>query len=251
MVEVEAAELDPNAQRPVELFDRLKSACPHEWQCYVDHEFVRALADGSLPEACFRHYLTQDYLFLVHFARAYGLAVFKAETLADLHHAASGLSAMIGQEMDLHLAYCRQWGLDEAEMAAAPEADATMAYTRYVLERGLAGDLLDLYVALAPCIVGYAEIGRRLHEPAETAFEDSPYGEWIATYASAEYQEVASAHKAQMGHLMARRGGEGRMSSLRTTFRQATRLEAAFWDMGYHGERLSAEQHGQEVSTDG
>jgi thiaminase/transcriptional activator TenA len=213
------------------LFDRLKAAASALWKAYIDHPFVRALADASLPEACFRRYLTQDYLFLIHFARAYGLAVFKAESLADIRHAAAGLSAMVDQEMSLHIAYCRGWQLEEADMAAAPEADATIAYTRFVLERGLAGDLLDLYVALAPCIVGYAEIGRTLKGAPATRLDGNPYRDWIEMYASSEYQQVAAAHIVQMDRLMARRGGPGRMASLEIIFHQATRLEAAFWQM--------------------
>ena len=214
------------------LFSRLRGACAGEWRAYRAHPFVRGLADGSLPEACFRHYLIQDYLFLVHFARAYGLAAFKADTLEDIRAAAAGLSAMVDQEMTLHVAYCAEWGLDEAEMAAAPEADATMAYTRYVLERGLAGDLLDLQVALAPCIVGYAEIGRALADDPATVIDGNPYRAWIEMYASADYQAVATDHVAHMDRLMDRRGGPGRLDALSTVFRQATRLEAAFWEMG-------------------
>jgi thiaminase len=37
-----------------------------------------------------------------------------------------------------------------------------------------------------------------------------------------------------MQMLAARRGGDARFESLRLTFRQATRLEAAFWEMGLH-----------------
>ena len=37
-----------------------------------------------------------------------------------------------------------------------------------------------------------------------------------------------------MNPLMAERGGPGRLPSLIETFRQATRLEAAFWEMGMH-----------------
>ena len=217
---------------PGGLFDRLKAAAATSWKAYIEHAFVHALADASLPEACFRHYLTQDYLFLVHFARAYGLAVFKADTLADMRHAAAGLSAIIDQEMGLHVAYCRRWHLEEAEMAAAAEADATIAYTRFVIDRGVAGDLLDLYVALAPCIVGYAEIGRRLKESPTTMLDGNPFGDWIEMYASPEYQDIAAAHVAQMDRLMERRGGPGRVSSLEVIFRQATRLEEAFWQMG-------------------
>jgi thiaminase (transcriptional activator TenA) len=224
---------------PLTVFERLKAAAAAPWKAYTEHAFVETLADASLPEACFRRYLTQDYLFLIHFARAYGLAVFKADTLADIRHAAAGLSAMVDQEMGLHVAYCRRWGLEEADMAAAPEADATIAYTRFVLERGLAGDLLDLYVALAPCVVGYAEIGRRLKAAPATRREGNPYADWIEMYASPEYQEVAAAHIVQIDRLMDRRGGPGRMPSLEVVFRQATRLEVAFWQMGLVAPSLS------------
>jgi thiaminase/transcriptional activator TenA len=49
------------------------------------------LADGSLAEAAFRHYLVQDYLFLIEFARAYALSVYKSPKLADMREAAAGL----------------------------------------------------------------------------------------------------------------------------------------------------------------
>ena len=214
-----------------DLFSRLRDACADDWRDYTDHAFVRGLADGSLPEACFRHYLGQDYLFLIHFARAYGLAAYKAETLGDIRQAAAGLSAIIDVEMPLHVEFCRGWGLDEDEMAAVGEAEETMAYTRYVLEKGLQGDLLDLHVALAPCMLGYAEIGRALAQGPTAPEEANPYAPWIEMYASDEYQAVAADERATMNRLMAERGGPGRLPSLIKTFSQATRLETAFWQM--------------------
>ena len=109
-----------------------------------------------------------------------------------------------------------------------------MAYTRYVLEKGLQGDLLDLHVALAPCLLGYAEIGRTLARRRGTDMEANPYTPWIDMYASDEYQALAADEQATMNRLMTERGGPGRLSSLTETFRQATRLEAAFWEMGMH-----------------
>jgi thiaminase/transcriptional activator TenA len=214
------------------VFERLKAPSRDAWMSYIDHAFVRQLAAGTLPEPCFRHYLTQDYLFLIHFARAYGLAAFKAETLDDLRAAAAALAALADDEMTLHVRFCAGWGLNEVAMAGTEEAEATIAYTRYVLERGLAGDLLDLYVALAPCIVGYAEIGRRLSDDPTTRFDGNPYRDWIEMYAADDYQAVARGHIHQLGILMARRGGDNRWPALVATFRQATRLERAFWDMG-------------------
>jgi len=216
----------------VPLIDRLRASCAAEWTDYTTHAFVRGLASGTLPEACFRAYLAQDYLFLIHFARAYGLAAFKSETLADIRAAAAGLSAIVEHEMQLHVAYSAGWGLDEAAMAATPEHDATIAYTRFVLERGLAGDLLDLQVALAPCIVGYADIGRTLAADPATRLEGNPYRAWIDTYAAADYQQLAADHCRHMDALAASRGGDARSPALTQTFRQATRLETNFWAMG-------------------
>jgi thiaminase (transcriptional activator TenA) len=214
------------------LFDSLKSACADEWTDYTRHDFVRQLADGSLPEAAFRHYLQQDYLFLIHFARAYALAGYKSETLAELRSAAATMSALVDTEMKLHVAYCAEWGLSEVDMEALPEDKATVAYTRFVLERGSAGDLLDLQVALAPCVIGYGEIGRALADDPATKRDGNPYADWVAMYAGEEYQEVTVEAVSALDALMARRGGPGRMPGLTETFRMATELEADFWQMG-------------------
>jgi len=220
---------DPNT-----LFGRLRSACADEWDDYCNHEFVRRLGDGTLPQEGFRHYLEQDYLFLIHFSRAWALAVYKADTLADMRAAASTLDALLNYEMGLHVQYCAGWGLTAEEMERQSEARANMAYTRYVLERGLAGDVLDLHVALAPCVIGYAVIGKNLAGDPKTRFEGNPYRDWIEMYAGEEFQNVARAAVRHLDQLAASRLGPGRFESLASTFRQATSLEIGFWDMGLH-----------------
>ena len=212
------------------LFDRLRADAAPAWDAYVRHPFVEALGDGALPAACFRRYLTQDYLFLIQFSRAYALAAYKADTLEDLRAAARTLSGLLDIEMPLHVRLCAGWGVDEAAMRAEPEALETIAYTRFVLDRGQGGDLLDLEVALAPCVLGYAEIGRRLAPKA--AGGPNPYASWIETYAGTDYQSVASDAAASLERLWTRRGAEARYPALLATFRAATWLETAFWQMG-------------------
>ena len=217
----------------VSLFERLRESCAAEWRAYCRHRFVAGLADGSLPESAFRHYLVQDYLFLIQFARAYALAAYKADRVEDMRAAASALSGILDTEMGLHVGYCAEWGLSEAEMAAAPEALETVAYTRFALDCGQAGDLLDLLVVLAPCVVGYGEIGRRLGADPATKREGNRYATWIETYAAEDYQAVADGARAQLDRLGERFGAEARFPRLRALFAQATRLEIAFWDMGW------------------
>jgi thiaminase/transcriptional activator TenA len=211
------------------LFARLKAANADEWAAYTRHEFVEAMGEGSLKVRAFKHYLVQDFLFLVHFARAYGLAVYKADTLDDMRAAARSLSAILDVEMDLHVRLCAEWGLSPNRLEQAPEDTATLAYTRFVLERGMAGDLLDLHVALSPCVIGYAEIGNAL---APQATKDNPYKVWIDEYAGAAYQDVAASARETIDRLGGERGAEARFEGLSRTFAQATRLEAAFWQQG-------------------
>lgn len=134
---------------PDGLFRRLKSAGAADWQAYTWHPFVQGIASGSLPMPAFRRYLVQDYLFLVQFVRANALAAYKAESLAAFREKAGAIGALL-HEMTLHVGYCAEWGIPETEILAEPEAPETVAYTRWVLDRGMAGDILDLEVALAP-----------------------------------------------------------------------------------------------------
>ncbi|MFN7194353.1 MAG: TenA family protein, partial [Rhodospirillales bacterium] len=170
------------------LFARLRNACMPAWQAYVGHDFVRQLGAGTLPKQAFQHYLKQDYLFLIHNARAWALATAKASSLAEMRSANASVKAILDIEMGLHVAFCRDWGIDEAALEATQEGAATLGYTRYVLARGLDGDLLDLVVALSPCALGYAEIGRTL---AAQATAENPYAAWIAMYAGDEFFGVA------------------------------------------------------------
>jgi len=218
------------------LFSRLVQASDQAWRAYTGHEFVLRLAAGDLPEACFRRYLMQDYLFLIHFARAWGLAVYKSDTLAEMRRAQRLVAATLDVEIGLHIDYCRGWGLSETAMAAEPEAAATIAYTRFVLDRGMAGDRLDLEVTLAPCIVGYAMIAAdRIGDPG-TRFEGNRYREWLEMYAGPDYQSLAREAEAALDEQFARRGGEGRFASLAANFAAAARLEADFWQMGLDAE---------------
>lgn len=213
------------------VFERLKAAAADDWARYVDHAFIRQMEAATLPEAVFRSYLVQDYLFLIQFARAYALAIYKSRTLADMHTARTALNVIM-DEMKLHVRLCERWGLTPADIEAAPEHQATVAYTRYVLDCGVSGDLLDLHVALAPCVIGYAEIGKRL-EPALAAVAGHPYREWIGEYAGEGFQEAARAAVAHIDRLAEHSLTERRFDELAGIFAKASRLEADFWQMAF------------------
>lgn len=215
----------------MDFFDRLKAAAHDEWQSYVDHEFVRGMGDGTLPVEAFKAYLVQDYLFLIHFSRAWALAAYKGRALEDIRAAQQTMQGILS-EMELHLRLCERWGLSAAEVEATEEHHSNVAYTRYVIDCGLQGDLLDLHVALAPCVIGYAEIGKALAPVDPTALHNHPYKDWIAEYAGEGYQGVAAAARANLDRLASRSVSEERFKELTKIFAMASKLEANFWQMG-------------------
>ena len=192
---------------------------------------MRQLESGTLPRAAFRTYLVQDYLFLIQFARAYALAVYKGRNLADMRAAQAGLSAILDVEMDLHVRLSERWGLSAIDLETAPEHAATIAYTRFVLDCGASGDLLDLHVALAPCVIGYAEIAARIASPEMATLSEHPYREWIIEYSGEPYARVAASARRQLENLAARAMTEQRFTDLAALFGKASRLEADFWQM--------------------
>lgn len=211
------------------LFETLKSRCADEWEAYTRHEFVERLGAGTLPLPVFRDYLVQDFHFLIQFARANALATYKARTLADLHAAHAATGAILA-ETELHLGLTERWGIPRAELEAEPEKQATVAYTRYVLDTGMVGTLLDLSVALAPCTIGYAEIGSRLQPRLdEVTGGEHPYAEWIAEYSGEEFTTASRAAITQLDSLAEGGLSDRRMDELTDVFRTATRLEADFW----------------------
>ncbi|MEL6766140.1 MAG: TenA family protein [Pseudomonadota bacterium] len=222
------------------LFPALREAELESWQAYVRHPFTVALGAGTLPRESYLRYLRQDYVFLIHFSRAWALAVAKSDRIDEMRAMSATVHALINEEIELHIATCAREGIPAGELAATEELPATFAYTRFVMDAGLKGDLLDLLVALAPCVLGYGEIGLRLAEESGGPPEGHAYAEWIGTYAGPENQEVCRSVEALIDSVAARTLGPApaaspRWTDLRRLFRGACRLEADFWEMGLNG----------------
>ncbi|OSP56468.1 thiaminase II [Pseudoruegeria sp. SK021] len=215
-------------------FGLFRDAAGPAWTDYTRHAFVQKLGDGTLPRAAFLHYLVQDYVFLTHFTRGWALAIVKSETLEETRLSASLVQGLVHGEMQLHVKICADEGISEQTLFEAAESPANLAYTRYVMDAGQAGDLCDLLAALAPCVFGYGEIGLQL---AQTRAADTPYGDWIDTYAGDDYQALCRDVGVMLDGALTRRIGSPldlapRWPRLCKRFSTATALEVGFWQMG-------------------
>ncbi|KAI2630528.1 Phosphomethylpyrimidine kinase-domain-containing protein [Xylaria nigripes] len=199
------------------------------WHRFTNHPFVLALGNGQLPLDSFKRYLIQDYLYLVHFARANALASYKAKSIEDI--AASAKIVMhIYSEMKLHVNYCNKFGIEKEEIEATEEHQACTAYTRYVLDIGQSEDWLGLQVSLAPCLLGYGAIAKQLHTDSRTKIEGNEYWPWILNYVADDYVQAVNTGR----ELMERNAvlhSPHRIDELVKIFIHATKMEIGFWEM--------------------
>ncbi|KAI7885414.1 hypothetical protein K492DRAFT_157338 [Lichtheimia hyalospora FSU 10163] len=214
----------------------LKESLPDGvWDEFIDHPFVRGMADGTLSRESFIFYIKQDYLYLQHYARSAALAAYKSPNI-DMAARNAKIVLHIQHEMQMHLKYCESWGISKEDILATPESVYNVAYTRYVLDKGATGDQLDLQVAMAPCLLGYGEIGVKLYNDPNTKREGNPYWSWIKNYAEDDFQDAVKNGKALLEELAIHHvsTSPSRFKETCEIFEQATRLEIKFWEMGLH-----------------
>ncbi|WLT05432.1 thiaminase II [Gilliamella apis] len=212
-------------------FYSLIQSCQSDWDNYIQHEFIQQLGKGTLDIACFQHYLKQDYLFLINFSRAWGLAVYKSHDLVEIKQSLNSLKAIVEVELDLHIEYCKKWQITKNELNLLTEAKANSEYTGYVLDVGLHGDILDLHIVLAPCLIGYGMIADWLTKQHWYDANNNRYNSWVNMYASKEFQQTMQNEIAWIDQRLVNLDAS-RIEHLTKLFRQATKLEIGFWQMG-------------------
>jgi len=150
----------------------------------LEHSFVQGVKDGSLNDDAFKTYVAQDAFFLRAFRQAYALAVAKCndtETARIFHK----LMAGILEELNLHKEYSRKLGININNVKPLP---ACRAYTDFLLRIAYQKGVDEIVAAIAPCMVLYAFIGKKL---AEEHNKESKYVDWIKTYSGEDIQNLA------------------------------------------------------------
>ena len=215
------------------IFNLLRENHKDNWLLYTKHEFINKLSNDTLKEEKFLNYLIQDYLFLIQFSKAWSLAILKSDNLEEMKIAATTVNDLINFEMELHITLCANYGISKSDLENADEENANIAYTRYVLELGYSGDFLDLLSALAPCVLGYGEIGLNCQNSNPKTLM---YKKWIETYSSIEYQDVCKNVSGLIDKAFLLRLGTNfentyKWKKVNQIFKKATLLEVDFWNM--------------------
>ncbi|KAG8947539.1 hypothetical protein FRC00_009060 [Tulasnella sp. 408] len=226
----------PTITCPAPFISTLIRSTKELWKDYVQHEFVVQLGKGILPQANFVHFIKQDYHYLKHYARAYGLLAAKSSTFLALESCARTITHVV-RETGMHVAYCQTFGVTESELLNTPESAALSGYTTYILEAGLRGDDLTLLVALLACLLGYGEVGLWLKRNALTPdsgfyAKGNPYEKWINDYSGNDYQTaVRIGIETLEDRISQDPPSVAKFTELLHVWERVVKLEIAFWDM--------------------
>jgi len=209
---------------------RLRRVAEPVWRAQLQHPFVRGIGDGSLDLDRFRHWVRQDYRFLIEYCRLFGLAAARAPDLETLARFADLLQATARTEMDLHRAYAAEFGIDAAALEREPMAPTTRAYTDFLVRIAATGDFAELAAALLPCMWGFAEIGQTLAARGRPA--EPRYAKWVTMYADPEFAALAGWCRELVDRLGAGADGATR-ERMEEAFLTSSRYEYLFWEMAW------------------
>ena len=162
----------------------------HVYEIIRTMPFNAELAAGTLSEARFKHYITQDAHYLIGFGRALTLAAAKAPNPDRIVQFAKSAEGAIVVERALHGSFFRQYGITPEVFTQTPLSPACHHYVSYLLATAYAEPYEVLLGALLPCFWIYAEVGRDIHAPRRC---DNPYQAWIDTYAGEEFHAAVRA----------------------------------------------------------
>lgn len=212
--------------------ERLLACTGELWKAYLEHPFVRGIADGSLDEKKFRYYMVQDYIYLIDYAKVFALGVAKARDIKTMRLFANYVHQILDGEMDIHKGYMKRLGIALSDAESAEPALDNRSYTAYMMRVAYDEGPAEIAAAILSCALSYEHIARRMLEMHPAADQHPFYGEWVSGYASDDYHK-ANLELIDLTERLTAGCTEVHLRHLEEIFMVCSRYEMAFWDMAW------------------
>jgi thiaminase/transcriptional activator TenA len=213
--------------------DRCWAASEPVYRAILDHPFLPALADGSLPSAAFAYYLAQDAHYLIGYGQVLAALGARARDPEDTALFARHAAGAIEVERTLHARLLDDLGVGAERAAATPVSPTTLAYLSYLRASVAFGGYLEALAAVLPCYWIYQKVGERL----SAAGSPNPgYQRWIDAYADPAFGSLVAEALAAADRAASVSSDDDRARAV-TAFRITSQYEWMFWDAAYRQER--------------
>lgn len=200
---------------------------PH-WDSYIHHDFVRQVADGTLPLKNFQFYIEQDYNYLVDYGRVHCIAASKSPDIqnmeSELYVIGRIRNSMNHHKKRIREVFCIE---DPEHMDKVKRSPELNEYSRYFKDIAEKGTWAELVAALSPCIMGYGTAcfpyRNGIKAPA-----GSIYDEWINFY-STDTVDISMAKGRFFLNTIAKTLAAKDLNRIVQIYADVCELEAKFW----------------------
>lgn len=208
--------------------DDLLTAGEPIWEAQFEHPFVTELAEGTLDEAAFGHWVKQDYLYLLDYAKLFAVAGARARDEETIAHLLGLGHEVLADELDLHRGFAQEYGITLEELESVEKAPTCVAYTSFLIRTAYEGSIAEIAAALYPCMQGYLDVAEHMGEQATREHQYTPF---INMYTGEEFREATDWCRRFVDDCAEQFPGEH--DAMREAFLTSAKLEYRFWEMAY------------------
>lgn len=202
------------------------------WDKCLNSPFVQELKTGDLPIEKFKEYMIQDSIYLKHYARVYGQAIYQSSALRDIQMYYSVLSFVNDTEGVVRLEYLKRFGLTDDDIELIAPLPENQNYIDFMVNVASKGDSLEILMAVLPCMLSYSYIFKIVG--SEEGVNNSPYYDFIGDYLAPEMEAICQEWIA-FADEKCQQLSDDKKTELMKIFREGSLLELDFWKMAYGG----------------
>ncbi|SFA83515.1 thiaminase II [Clostridium frigidicarnis] len=202
------------------------------WEGYLNHPFIKELANGTLPKEKFKNYLIQDYLYLKEYSKVFCLGVIKASTMEEMRFFYNAIKGSMDDETAVHITYLKNFGIKPTDLERCESTLITKSYTSYMKGEALTGELKEIAAAVLPCTWSYNYIGMEIAKRYKDNLKGNFYEPWVEVYSSQSYKDFTDEWIEYTDNLCSNLT-EKEKEKLRDIFVTSSIYEMQFWDMAY------------------
>ncbi|MBI1452115.1 MULTISPECIES: thiaminase II [Acinetobacter] len=200
------------------------------YQQILAHPFNQELAQGSLKQEAFCHYIIQDAHYLVNYGRALAVCAAKAFDAEDIIQFSEAAKLAIVFERDMHNSFFANFHISATDFSNTPLSLACHHYSSFLTATAWSESYPVVLASLLPCFWIYAEVGKAI---VQQSAPDNPYQAWIDTYAGDEFNDAVNNVLATIDRIASRCDADT-LKKMHQAYRKGAELEWLFWDSAYH-----------------
>ncbi len=202
------------------------------WDKCLETPFVQELKTGTLPMEKFKEYMIQDSIYLKHYARCYGKAIYCATTLKEIQMYYAALGFVTDTESVVRLNYLKKFGMTDDDIEFITPFPENQRYIDYLNDAAKSEDICEILMSILPCLLSYCYIFKKV--AAEPEAKQSPYWDFIGNYAAEHFDAVCDQWIAYADKKCNGLPSE-RKEQLTAICEKGNLLELDFWKMAYRG----------------